>query len=797
MSPTDLSRYSIEQLLNETSEKWKSHVKDIQSLTSAVQKILSASLSEEQRHTLHIELGELSETFALLQKQADHPELVLATTGTTSSGKSTLANFLIGEPVLPAAVQEMSAGLVKVKHGYKRKLTIPQTKGATWETGIWENPTASEVCQRLEATMNAFRRAEDDDEEIEPVVFEIEWPIRLAERKKELGLPEGTQVTIIDLPGLKAVNDERNGTVIRQNISKAFCLVAYNAEETDRIKQRTLLNQVVNQVMVLGKKEVPSVEHSLQRMLFLLNRIDAFWRHENADEQLEKFRSEVTNQLQEKLKEVLPGHEGLINQIEFTQICALPALLAVKANRLWADPDKQAEVLKKLDKSFQRIFPKGYFDDFPRKFEDLSEGERRDFISKTLQYSYGSTFEAYLLKHMTQHFFDVVLDIPIHHFSMASRHILETLDMFLESHTIRTEQEAEERKKHLKEAEIALNNITKKTIDLIDPIPQKLKQKGSSGHVLDALKDIFIPVEEKIGSKGLLLPIANIKQDITNRPRSDLRHYVYTVMTGEEPEETLLMVGLPQLEDLRLAIEDLKYSPYGKYYKNGGHIKQEKAFETAKYVRLFVKAFSETLQVMINRAVENSAAQVRSSFTECSRKLIEQMKDEFRQVEDLKHFVGLSNIFDKDLFFPNPPRVTVKCDYEITPKMVKKTKIVEDNVGVKGLLNWGSKIFFDESAFIKEVSYKEVVLDMPPLEEMLNDLTSLSFLESAVNDITTYVCDLVETFISQIEEMVEKRVEEKQKAIDVSVQEITDDTKQRNETLAQYQDQIRDLLEKL
>ncbi|MBO6091122.1 MAG: dynamin family protein, partial [Acetobacter sp.] len=135
MSPTDLSRYSIEQLLNETSEKWKSHVKDIQSLTSAVQKILSASLSEEQRHTLHIELGELSEAFALLQKQADHPELVLATTGTTSSGKSTLANFLIGEPVLPAAVQEMSAGLVRVKHSHKRRLTIPKTRGATWETG--------------------------------------------------------------------------------------------------------------------------------------------------------------------------------------------------------------------------------------------------------------------------------------------------------------------------------------------------------------------------------------------------------------------------------------------------------------------------------------------------------------------------------------------------------------------------------------------------------------------------------------------------------------------------------------
>ncbi|MBR2124511.1 MAG: dynamin family protein [Acetobacter sp.] len=204
--------------------------------------MLGIHLTEEQRHEILEGFYDLEKAFAFLQKQASHPELTLATTGTTSSGKSTLANFLIGESILPSAVQEMSAGLVKITHSDKRRLTIPQTQGATWETGTWENLSASDVRDRLEATMNAFRVEEEKNKNIEPVLFDVEWPIRLAERKKELGLPEGTQFTILDLPGLKAVNDERNGPVIRANIAKAFCLVAYNAEETDKVKQKTLLN---------------------------------------------------------------------------------------------------------------------------------------------------------------------------------------------------------------------------------------------------------------------------------------------------------------------------------------------------------------------------------------------------------------------------------------------------------------------------------------------------------------------------------------------------------------------------
>ena len=136
-----------------------SFVESVKSIIGEIKGVLGSNLTENQREKIIKNFYRLKEAFACFQKQAEHLELVLVMTGTTSSGKSTLANFLIGEAILPAAVQEMSAGLVRVRHSYKRKLTIPRTKGATWETGRWNDITASEVCQRLEATMNAFRLA--------------------------------------------------------------------------------------------------------------------------------------------------------------------------------------------------------------------------------------------------------------------------------------------------------------------------------------------------------------------------------------------------------------------------------------------------------------------------------------------------------------------------------------------------------------------------------------------------------------------------------------------------------------
>ncbi|MBR2123624.1 MAG: hypothetical protein IJ934_00365, partial [Acetobacter sp.] len=247
------------------------------------------------------------------------------------------------------------------------------------------------------------------------------------------------------------VNDERNGPVIRANIAKAFCLVAYNAEETDRTKQKTLLNEVVNQVMALSytppcislseedicvdsalqedaSQEPVSYGHvsSVQRMLFLLNRIDAFWRDKDPIASLNKFRSDITNQLHERLEKALPEHKEVIENIKLTQICSLPALLAVEADRLWEDPEKQTEILEKLEK-FQQIFPEDYFDNLPRHFEQLTKGQRKDLITQALESSHSKEFEKYLSSYIATHLPEIVIGGPVNVVSRACGEFLGEL----------------------------------------------------------------------------------------------------------------------------------------------------------------------------------------------------------------------------------------------------------------------------------------------------------------------------------------------------------------------------------
>ena len=90
----------------------------------------------------------------------DHPTICIATTGTTSGGKSTVVNLLCGHGIMPVDVQEMSAGVVTIfHHPRKRALRILHTDGASWEYGEWENLSDDEIQSRLEDTMECYNNA--------------------------------------------------------------------------------------------------------------------------------------------------------------------------------------------------------------------------------------------------------------------------------------------------------------------------------------------------------------------------------------------------------------------------------------------------------------------------------------------------------------------------------------------------------------------------------------------------------------------------------------------------------------
>ncbi len=108
----------------------------------------------------YAEIDELSSNLETaletLIEELRHPTLILATTGTTSSGKSTLVNFLCGADVVPTAVNEMSAGEVTIEYREEKGLIIEETPGALWECGKWKSIHESEIYQRLKQAMLAY-----------------------------------------------------------------------------------------------------------------------------------------------------------------------------------------------------------------------------------------------------------------------------------------------------------------------------------------------------------------------------------------------------------------------------------------------------------------------------------------------------------------------------------------------------------------------------------------------------------------------------------------------------------------
>ncbi|NEP35776.1 dynamin family protein [Moorena sp. SIO3B2] len=202
------------------------------------------------------ELEDLNSQFQVavseLVKELSEPVLTLATTGTTSSGKSTLVNFLCGTEILPVAVQEMSAGVVIVEYSETKSLKIDQTPGALWECGEWRNLTDEDIYDRLDQVMKSYLQANRDEKtSVACPQATIYYPFRLVADPNLLDLPEKTKVRIMDLPGLAHVGDEGNASVIRK-CKEALCIVTYNSAEINKDTVSQLLQEVVDQVKELG-----------------------------------------------------------------------------------------------------------------------------------------------------------------------------------------------------------------------------------------------------------------------------------------------------------------------------------------------------------------------------------------------------------------------------------------------------------------------------------------------------------------------------------------------------------------
>ena len=396
-------------------------------------------ISQHLPESYQPEIQELSDKLETALNQLvyelQNPTLTLATTGTTSSGKSTLVNLLCGAEIVPVAVSEMSAGAVTIEYNTEKSLIIHETPGALWECGEWRGISDDKIYQRLYQAMIGYIENRETQPNLACPQSTITYPFRLL-KESQLQLPKATRVRILDLPGLAYVGDQGNANVIKQ-CREALCIVTYNSAETDSQKVRSLLQEVVQQVKDLGG--------SPARMLFALNRIDVFradrsWP-ESENRFVEKAIRDIKNELTEQLKEYTEDIENL----KVVKLSTWPALLALQIQN--QDDFYSAEACKKADNHFNGLI-EDILEDLPRNTQKWNRHDKNRVAEALWEKSYGEEFQENLREHINKHFPQLVIPQIIERFNIAAGNAIaewatQTTNAVLNSSEERYQEECE------------------------------------------------------------------------------------------------------------------------------------------------------------------------------------------------------------------------------------------------------------------------------------------------------------------------------------------------------------------
>jgi GTPase SAR1 family protein len=385
----------IDREVKQIRRGWQTHRRKIA-------KQLSPSERLGKAHASRTILTELDDIFfnatAKLLVDLQSPTLTIVTTGTTSSGKSTLVNLLCGAEIIPVAVQEMSAGVVTIEYSQNTAIHIDRTPGALWECGNWYNISDREISDLLATVMNSYLEAKyNGSTDISYPQIRIEYPIRLLAKDSRLQLPEGVKLQIVDLPGVSHQDDVENLSLLK-TCNRALFLITYNSAETDRQKVNMLLQGVVEQLKIIGGLS--------KNMWFLFNRIDVFHGDKDRLASEQKF----VDRTRSEIDKLLTKHHLQIEPTQVAKISTMPALLSLLIKS--KDEKERIEAVSRLDRNFNFLIPEDIANDLPRNSAKWSLTECDRVAAAIWDVSYGAEFDRLLIDNIQTNLTDLIF-LPI------------------------------------------------------------------------------------------------------------------------------------------------------------------------------------------------------------------------------------------------------------------------------------------------------------------------------------------------------------------------------------------------
>lgn len=668
----------------------------------------------------------LRDAFGELREGLEKPSLTLATTGTTSGGKSSLVNFLCGAPLMPVAVQEMSAGVVVIEHNPdKISLKIPSVQGLEEHAFEQEFPTnhasaaAEDIRERLQRFMHALLDLRKENKSYATPHIQVQFPTRLGADKIFAGLPRETTLRILDLPGYKSTVDDYNKDIIRQEGRKALCLVAYNSENPDEKFQQQLIYEVIGEVRRLGG--------SPARMMFLLNRIDAFRRDEDWQNQTEKFKITTTKKIREALTEELPEYSNEVEDIEAHPMSTLPALYAWQA--LDREGKEQTRSLEAIDKNFSCLIPDDLKEDLPRRIEKWGSHDRKRVAKAVWIASYGAALDPILQKHIDDNFPQLILPPLLEPVYLAAKDALDQADQVAHAQITVIEQRFDSEMQRLDNVEQKLEQNCHDADVYFEGI---IKQFSGASDKIPKLTDMARELEQRFNlGKQKLAPLYDWSNKLGNaieRLCADVYDAVIEKQSLKSQEALLLLPDKRQ--KLTKVLDGLKSTKYLSYAKTGGHVTTSDQNEKDNLKKMngtlnqLAEALSDAFREVLSRSMTFEATRIHDSMQFLIQKITEDFNRKAHETApDLTSLATTQSILQRESQMPKFPPCYFQSGFPVHSETkdeligTKREKVGERRVW--WTLWIGTEDIMEEKPVYEQRQYNSAVI--PGLQNILED----------------------------------------------------------------------------
>ncbi|MDR0706218.1 MAG: dynamin family protein [Planctomycetaceae bacterium] len=494
------------------------------------------------------------------------PTLRIAFAGATSSGKSTLVNALIGKTLMPMEAGEMSAGIVQIFHEDRNNILLnietPQTSDdSILPQGLWEKLTdfttenEEEVYDKLKEAMLCYHQHKKTGKIIAPNI-QIRCRTILGQQTDLLQLPAGVGLEIIDLPGIREVDDAANLKSVQNVLKKTVLTVVLGYEHTSEKQIQPLLKEVSEMITLFGNSS---------NLFFVLNKVD---RWEQGDMPI----SDKIKLLQDQIAPMLENKKNNEGEITIAMVSAIQLYqyqvglgfplsnnlsdqqLGLLASGIMKRPvdidddwyDLISIVAKKVAKPFEKLQKSGEISQDTKELhlanlekalsgfreeilnKDLNLTKKRQILDKAIEESQGQSLINSLAERVSKQLPRLVIQPAVYEFQIEAEKTLATVRGECSAALTKTNEALNSLVKNLETTQIALSKKLKTVKDELKKDLSQFVELLTSNDSRDYAK-----VRNLVKTSNYLKPLEGvfdilekIKQEATNKIFKKVQDYL-------------------------------------------------------------------------------------------------------------------------------------------------------------------------------------------------------------------------------------------------------------------------------